>query len=133
MDDYTLSSTGAQVDAAAQQAAATADYVVEQGTSGIWTYRKWNSGIAEIWGFFDQVAINSGYISVAYPSGFAFTAEPTVNATAWYGSAEPRTAKVLFITTSNALDRCALYLREADWTLPTGTFSANVVAIGRWK
>lgn len=26
------------------------DYVVEQGTTGIWTYRKWNSGIAECWG-----------------------------------------------------------------------------------
>lgn len=25
------------------------DYVVAQGTSGIWTYRKWNSGIAECW------------------------------------------------------------------------------------
>ena len=27
-----------------------ADFVVEQGTSGIWTYRKWNSGISECWG-----------------------------------------------------------------------------------
>lgn len=26
------------------------DYVVEQGTSGIWTYRKWSSGFAECWG-----------------------------------------------------------------------------------
>ena len=26
-----------------------ADYIVEQGTSGIWTYRKWNSGISECW------------------------------------------------------------------------------------
>lgn len=26
------------------------DYVVEQGTSGIWTYRKWNSGVVECWG-----------------------------------------------------------------------------------
>ena len=26
------------------------DYIVEQGTSGIWTYRKWNSGISECWG-----------------------------------------------------------------------------------
>lgn len=26
-----------------------ADYIVEQGTSGIWTYRKWNSGAAECW------------------------------------------------------------------------------------
>ena len=28
----------------------TSDYVIEQGTSGIWTYRKWASGIAECWG-----------------------------------------------------------------------------------
>jgi len=27
-----------------------ADYVVDQGTSGIWTYRKWNSGICDLWG-----------------------------------------------------------------------------------
>ena len=26
------------------------DYVVAQGTDGIWTYRKWNSGVAECWG-----------------------------------------------------------------------------------
>lgn len=26
------------------------DYIVEQKTDGIWTYRKWNSGIAECWG-----------------------------------------------------------------------------------
>lgn len=25
------------------------DYVVEQGTSGSWAYRKWNSGLAELW------------------------------------------------------------------------------------
>jgi hypothetical protein len=26
-----------------------ADFIVEQGVSGIWTYRKWSSGIAECW------------------------------------------------------------------------------------
>lgn len=26
------------------------DYVVEQGTEGIWSYRKWSSGVAELWG-----------------------------------------------------------------------------------
>lgn len=26
------------------------DYIVDQGTSGIWTYRLWNSGVAECWG-----------------------------------------------------------------------------------
>lgn len=29
-----------------------ADYVIEQGTSNGWTYRKWASGIAECWGEF---------------------------------------------------------------------------------
>lgn len=36
------------------------DYVVEQGTDGIWTYRKWASGIAECW---------------AYPHNTTFTAD----------------------------------------------------------
>lgn len=26
------------------------DFIVEQGTSGTWNYRKWNSGFAECWG-----------------------------------------------------------------------------------
>lgn len=28
----------------------TEDYIIEQGVNGIWTYRKWASGIAECWG-----------------------------------------------------------------------------------
>lgn len=31
------------------------DYIVEQGTSGGWTYRKWNSGIAECYALFNVV------------------------------------------------------------------------------
>lgn len=27
-----------------------ADYIVEQGTSNGWTYRKWSNGVAECWG-----------------------------------------------------------------------------------
>ena len=28
---------------------AVVDFVIEEGTSGIWTYRKWSSGVAECW------------------------------------------------------------------------------------
>lgn len=31
-----------------------ADYVIDEGTSGNWYYRKWNSGKAELWGKFSQ-------------------------------------------------------------------------------
>ena len=41
----------------AQRVFAIKDYVVEEGRSGIWTYQKWNSGIAECWG---QIAAPGG-------------------------------------------------------------------------
>lgn len=31
-----------------------ADYIVEQGTGENWYYRKWNSGKAELWGYFSE-------------------------------------------------------------------------------
>lgn len=42
------------------------DYIVEQGTSGIWTYRKWNSGIAECW----YSAIIHPSMTTAYGSAY---------------------------------------------------------------
>lgn len=41
---------------------AAADYVVDEGTSGIWTYRKWASGVAECWG-------TTSVASTSYASG----------------------------------------------------------------
>ena len=41
---------GTEADAAAARSnLGIKDYIVEQGTSGIWTYRKYNSGIIECW------------------------------------------------------------------------------------
>ena len=44
----------------------TADYLVEEGTEGIWTYRKWASGIAECWGFqqYSNLSVTRQYGSV---------------------------------------------------------------------
>ena len=42
-----------------------ADYVVEQGTSGIWTYRKWNSGIAECKGVATTTLTSTGDVWVS--------------------------------------------------------------------
>ena len=59
---------------------AMADYIVEQGTSGIWTYRKWNSGIAEFWGYYSKtVAISaSGHVAITPPAFPFTTANPSV-------------------------------------------------------
>lgn len=52
------------------------DYVVEQGESGIWTYRKWNSGIAECWGNVSTTptTVNgNNAVTVALPFNFVGT------------------------------------------------------------
>lgn len=74
-------------EAKANSADNAADYVVEQGTSGGWTYRKWNSGLAECWGRYSgnvNAAANnwsgyyySGAIAVDFP--FAFKTLEAVN------------------------------------------------------
>lgn len=64
------------------------DYVVEEGTDGIWTYRKWNSGIAECWGRVTVASrtytANGGYYNVtgAPPTGlFVSGSNPVLSAT----------------------------------------------------
>lgn len=48
------------------------DFVVEKGTNGIWTYRKWYSGLVELWGS------TSKTFTAASASGYAyFSAETT--------------------------------------------------------
>lgn len=42
-----------------------ADYVIEQGTSGIWTYRKWNSGYCECEGTGSATATFTNLIGTA--------------------------------------------------------------------
>lgn len=64
------------------------DYVVEQGTSGIWTYRKWNSGVAECWGIHTMTSAATKTWGTLYYSDtltprlnypFTFTSRPQEN------------------------------------------------------
>ena len=60
------------------------DYVVAQGKQGDWIYRRWNSGIGECWGRYQQTTQNlyNGYTQCGignYP--FAFTEIPVITAT----------------------------------------------------
>lgn len=46
------------------------DYVVEQGTSGIWTYQKWNSGVAKCWGRITQNPSGGVITNITLPTFF---------------------------------------------------------------
>lgn len=64
------------------------DYVVEEGTSGDWIYRKWNSGVSECWTYFGYTSVamttSEGYGYYAplktenFPSGLFYSAAPVV-------------------------------------------------------
>lgn len=73
-----------------------ADYVAEQGSNDFWTWRKWASGIAELWGIFgtNTLAVTNAWHGVYYGTWmgldsnkagrkypFDFVAAPAVTAT----------------------------------------------------
>ena len=72
----------------------SADYLVEEGTEGIWTYRKWASGIAECWGqqTYPSATFTQAYSfyyrqlgTTNYPSGL-FIEPPTLQITIGHNS-----------------------------------------------
>lgn len=121
------------------------DYVVEQGTKTVdgfvWTYRKWNSGVAECWGISSiSTAVStawgalfaSGYIAATdktFP--FTFKEVPNVNATLSgngagafliaSGSGSPSTTST------------GIYEIARGTSLSSGTFKINYQVKGRWK
>ena len=113
------------------------DYVVERGTSGIWTIEKWNSGVAKCYGTHSvsNIAVTSAWGSlysspqITLPNfPFTFKATPSVTLT-WNGTYSAIIDGATGITTV----RCGYtYLFRPDsTTLTTGGIA--IQAIGKWK
>lgn len=109
-----------------------ADVVVEVGTSGIWTYRKWSSGIAECWGAWSGTKQCTGANGALYDNTgsqalpFTFTSAPyaITNATTsggyfGYVAVTPSTTSLslVFVCSNNA----------------SRTWYVKYYVIGRWK
>ena len=117
----------------------TADYVVEQGTDGVWTYRKWQSGIAECWGITPTAsyAITSTYGSLYYvdatlctfPTNL-FISVPAVNI-ARTPNGGVGTGLVFAAINSVTTTNVKAYI--ANSTSGTWNFNFSISAKGRWK
>ena len=115
-----------------------ADYIVDQGTEDIWTYRKWNSGIAECWGTRTvSLNINQGFGALYYttfnqglPSGL-FTAVDSVTATrnGLKGGSGNGLVWISFHSTSTS--QLGAYVIDSVSQTQTWSFSFHV--IGKWK
>ncbi len=107
------------------------DYVVEQGTSGIWTYRKWNSGIAECWSYMTGTTDSSGrwHYNPSLPTFFTST-QIIVNATGWSNG---------YISTYAGYTRAGYASNQwsIDGYLTSGAQSnscgVSLSVIGKWK
>ena len=109
------------------------DFVIEQGTSGDWTYRKWNSGVAEAWGTYSSASkAGSSWISnlwysddnISFPSG-VFNSAPLIQLTS---RSSQWTAYSYYSATSTGF--------TGRFTKPNSNASAIYVAIyakGTWK
>lgn len=115
-----------------------ADYIVEQGTSGIWTYRKWKSGIAECWGTYTaSIAVTNSSASYGgYRSGlitatafpFTFASTPSITATIGRGATGAWVSNVADSNTTNV----KFYL-AAGASLSAASRVVHIHAIGTWE
>lgn len=112
------------------------DYIVEQGTSGIWTYRKWNSGIGEYWGKEEGFILEDGWHrSPAGPFTVVRAEGCVATVTNWYGIDDNRAARPNIITCGGTYPdgSLSIYNRNYDGTVGTGyrAYFYNVKA--HWK
>ena len=111
-----------------------ADYVVDYRTDGIWTYRKWNSGIAECWRYYSSIASTSGSVlggyyaalSFTFPSGLFIGEPPLVLASGRLGTG---------VSMVCARDAGATSTTIHILTNQSGSNSVivRIYAIGKWK
>ena len=64
MADYTLGYTATEIDELLDKVNNMTDYIVESGTSGIWTYEKWNSGKIRMTGRTTSIIYASSWVAI---------------------------------------------------------------------
>lgn len=112
-------------------------YVTDEGTDGIWTYRKWSDGIAECWGIQEVqssafASWGTGYYSTSYsqptfPANL-FIETPTVSALNQSGADA-------YVTHSGAVTANtvgSVYLTRPS-NSSASTYTIGYIAKGRWS
>ena len=141
--DWTLYAPSIESESVSISGKVIADYIVEQGTSGNWTYRKWASGRAECHGVFSLALTNNNIWAspwyfvdlgaVNYPTGL-FTAVPEL----WFVPAAYRSLEVVTHgATAGTKDKTpTLRMVRPSSFASSGTVANKSIAfraVGRWK
>lgn len=104
--------------------------IVEQGTSGIWTYRKWSDGTAECWGRYGKTINGNSTDATTYISyPFSFTQSPYAIVATSAGGVNSYLVRQL----SDGSDASRLRLFFANTYSSATTISAQIYVVGRWE
>lgn len=113
------------------------DEIIEQGINGLWTYRKWKSGFAEIFGRFEDASITTGYTTVNHPFTFLVGVFNGVQITPWYGTSSNRNPVTQYYTyggVDSNYQRIIVYIRNSDGSVPNSGYArAQVYIPCIWK
>lgn len=117
------------------------DYIVEQGRSGIWTYRKWNSGIAECWGTTTVTiakweawgTLYEGYPrieSISFPTSLFMTDDVAwqVTANSYMGIVSVESASLV-----TKLQTPLMWILRPNASTQNDSIRVSMEARGRWK
>jgi len=115
-----------------------ADYVVEQGTSGNWRYKKFRSGQSEAWykgtvNISTNTAWGSMYFSgdptqISIPTG-VFNSRPTVNITVGNNSYMLGASTL----TGTSANNVSFYIYNSRQISSSFTVNVDIHCIGTWK
>lgn len=116
-------------------AAQAEDYVVEKGASGDWTYRKWNSGVAECWRTIADNRPSTAFSAtgsvyyrnvtgIGFPSGL-FTARPKVVVNADFNNVGSASAIGVSATGFTITELSAVSTARA--------VTLDIYAVGTWR
>lgn len=121
------------------------DYVVEYGVDGIWTYRKWNSGLAECWGTtkitttvdtpLDETKLysSSSMKKIKYPFAFK-TVDSKISPSELASIHAPGSIVWLAVKEANSATTTAAYSIICPYKQHTaGNYYITIRAEGFWK
>ena len=113
------------------------DYVVAQGKSEGWTYRKWNSGVAECWTLAKETTPTAnGINSCTVPLPFEFYNQNYYANVSCYKTAAQNYAHDFLVSSSSNGDGRTATSLTFKYNYSSDTFYSvgfNVHVIGRWK
>lgn len=114
----------------------SADHIVEQGKKGIWTYRKWDSGIVEVWGRWSETLTNyntsNNYYGYTSTHSLPFKIlDPVVTYTVRVANGFAITASAFKYATYSSINTLQLYALSNLSGSQSTTWVADIK--GRWK